>query len=544
MESLSPDERIAQLMMVAAYSNRGEEHRSEILQLIKEHKIGGLIFFQGGPVRQAELMNSYQEASKVPLLGAIDAEWGLGMRLDSTISYPYQMALGAIQDDSMIYAMGKQIASQIKRVGLHLNFAPVVDVNNNANNPVINYRSFGENKFNVAKKGIAYMQGLQEEGVLPTAKHFPGHGDTDTDSHYALPQINHPLKRLDSLEFYPFKEIIKAGIGGVMVAHLNIPALDSSEVPSTLSKPIITGLLKNEFGFEGLIVTDAMNMKGVTKGNLPGEVDRDAVLAGNDLLEFTEDIPKAIEEIRKAVNEGLITQEEIDKRCRKILALKQWAGLDNYTPILTDNLIEDLNTPGSNLLNRKLLESSLTVLNNRNNLLPLKKPRKLKLASISIGAEKNTKFQESLEIYSSVKHFQLDIDAEKEEVNELKKKIKNYDFVIIGVHDEGSRPRNTMKFSEETQELLGELAKKGNTIISFFKNPYVINKLKDIEAARALILTYQDNELAEEVAAKFIMGGFNASGKLPVSIGDKYKEGDGITVKCRNVTKLSSLQDF
>jgi beta-N-acetylhexosaminidase len=240
----------------------------------------------------------------------------------------------------------------------------------------------------------------------------------------------------------------------------------------------------------------------------------------------------------------LITQEEIDKRCRKILALKQWAGLDNYTPIVTNNLIEDLNTPGSNLLNRKLLESSLTVLNNRNNLLPLKKPRKLKLASISIGADKTTKFQESLGIYSSVKHFQLETDANKEEVNELKKKLKNYDFVIIGVHDEGTRPRNTMKFSKVTQEFLGELAKKRNTIISFFKNPYVINKLKDIEVARALILTYQDNELAEEVAAKFIMGGFNASGKLPVSIGDKYKEGDGITVKCRNVTKLSSLQDF
>ncbi|MBK5193257.1 MAG: glycoside hydrolase family 3, partial [Flavobacteriaceae bacterium] len=325
MKSLTPNERIAQLIMVAAYSNRGEEHRQEILELIKNQKIGGLIFFQGGPIRQVSRMNEYQAASKVPLLGAIDAEWGLGMRLDSTISYPFQMALGAIQNDSLIYKMGTEVARQIKQVGLHLNFAPVVDVNNNANNPVINFRSFGENKYNVAEKGIEYMCGLQDGGVLPTAKHFPGHGDTSTDSHFALPQINHSLARLDSLELYPFREIIKAGIGGVMVAHLDIPALDSTGVPSTLSKPIISGLLKNKLNFKGLIVTDAMNMKGVTKDNSPGIVDKDAILAGNDLLEFTVDVPLAIAEIRKAINQGLITQAEIDKRCRKLLALKQWA---------------------------------------------------------------------------------------------------------------------------------------------------------------------------------------------------------------------------
>ncbi|MDX1603619.1 MAG: glycoside hydrolase family 3 N-terminal domain-containing protein, partial [Salinimicrobium sediminis] len=287
MKTLTPDERIAQLIMVAAYSNRGEEHRQEILKLINEQKIGGLIFFQGDPESQVKLMNEYQEASKVPLLGAIDAEWGLGMRLDNTISYPFQMALGAIQDEDLLYELGTEVARQIRRTGLHLNFAPVVDVNNNPNNPVINYRSFGEDKYNVARKATAYMRGMQDGQLLTTAKHFPGHGDTDTDSHYALPQINHPVVRLDSLELYPFKEILKAGIGGVMVAHLNIPALDSTGVPSTLSKPIITGLLKEELGFEGLIVTDAMNMKGVTEGNEPGVVDKDAILAGNDLLEFT-----------------------------------------------------------------------------------------------------------------------------------------------------------------------------------------------------------------------------------------------------------------
>src|SRR5680860_659964 len=373
MKSLTPNERIAQLIMVAAYSNRGEEHRQEILELIKNQKIGGLIFFQGGPIRQVNQMNEYQAASKVPLLGAIDAEWGLGMRLDSTISYPFQMALGAIQNDSLIHKMGTEIARQIKQVGLHLNFAPVVDVNNNPDNPVINFRSFGENKYNVAEKGIEYMRGLQDGGVMATAKHFPGHGDTSTDSHLALPQINHSRARLDSLELYPFREIIKAGIGGVMVAHLDIPSLDSTGVPSTLSKPIITGLLKGELGFQGLIVTDAMNMKGVTKGHAPGEVDRDAILAGNDLLEFTEDVPKAIEEIKKAIKKQFISQKEIDDRCRKILALKQWVGLDTYKPIDIKNIDKDLNSSSAKLLNRNLTESSLTVLQNRSELLPLQR---------------------------------------------------------------------------------------------------------------------------------------------------------------------------
>ena len=407
MKTLSPDERIAQLIMVAAYSNRGDEHREEILKLIKEQKIGGLIFFQGGPVRQVRLMNEYQAYSKVPLLGAIDAEWGVGMRLDSTISYPFQMALGAIQDESLIYDMGAEIAKQIKRTGLHLNFAPVLDVNNNPNNPVINYRSFGEDKYNVTSKSIAYMKGMQDQHLLTTAKHFPGHGDTDVDSHYALPQIKHSRARLDSLELYPFREVVKAGIGGVMVAHLDIPALDSTGVPSTLSKPIITTLLKEELGFKGLTVTDAMNMKGVTEGNDPGIVDKDAILAGNDLLEFTEDVPKAIEEIRKAIKQGLISQAEIDRRARKILAVKYWVGLNKFEPTSLLNIIEELNTPQANLLNRKLTEASLTVLKNDMGLLPVKKLKDLKVASVSIGSGKITAFQRSLSLYTKMKQLLL-----------------------------------------------------------------------------------------------------------------------------------------
>ncbi len=528
METLSPDERIAQLIMVAAFSNRDEEHKQEILKLINEQKIGGVIFFQGGPIRQAKLMNEYQAASKVPLLGAIDAEWGLGMRLDSTISFPFQMALGAIQDDREIYKMGAEVARQIKRIGLHLNFAPVVDVNNNADNPVINYRSFGENRFKVAKKGIAYMQGLQDHGVLPTAKHFPGHGDTDTDSHLALPQILHSRERLDSLELYPFREIIKAGIGGVMVAHLDIPALDASGIPSTLSARIITELLKGELGFEGLIVTDAMNMKGVTKDNLPGIVDKDAILAGNDLLEFTEDVPRAISEISKAVEMGLISQEEIDRRARKILALKQWAGLDNYMPISLKNLTEDLNTSKAKLLNRNLAAASLTLLKNSGQILPLKGPDTLQIAVISVGKEDLTVFQNSMGLYGETTNFNVSNQPSEEELKKLKNQLRSFNVLITGIHDEEIRPYNKLAMSDSLQKFISELAEMKNSVIVLFKNPYVIKDLDNIESASGLLLTYQDTPEAENLAARAIFGKTRISGKLPVSVAKKFREGDGL----------------
>lgn len=527
MKTLSPDERIAQLIMVAAYSNRGEEHKQEILKLINEQKIGGLIFFQGDPESQVKLMNEYQQASKVPLLGAIDAEWGLGMRLDSTISFPFQMTLGAIQDNELLREMGVEAGRQVKRVGLHMNFAPVVDVNNNPHNPVINFRSFGEDKYNVAEKAIAYMQGMQQEKILTTAKHFPGHGDTDSDSHYTLPQIKHPYERLDSLELYPFRRILKSGIGGVMVAHLDIPALDSTGLPSTLSKPIITGLLKEKLKFEGLIVTDAMNMKGVTEGNEPGVVDKDAILAGNDLLEFTEDVPKAILEIRKAINEGLISQKEIDRRVRKILAVKQWVGLHRYSPESTGNIVQELNTPEAELLNRKLFEASLTVLRNENDVFPIQNLEDKRFASISFGKDGKTTFQKTLDLYTGITHFNIPLDASQGMIDTLRNQLDSYDLIISGIHDQSRFPRNSLKLSEPALQLIAELSEEENSIFAFFKNPYVLNKIENIEEASGLIVTYQDNELTQELAAQLIFGGIGANGKLPVSVGDKFKAGAG-----------------
>ena len=531
LNKLSLEEKIGQLIMVAAYSNRDKEHKQELLKLIREQKIGGLIFFQGDPIKQVKLMNAYHEASEVPLLGAIDAEWGLGMRLDTTISFPFQMALGAVQDEELLYQMGKEIARQIRMVGLHANFAPVVDVNNNPENPVINYRSFGENKFNVARKSIAYMEGMQDQNILTTAKHFPGHGDTSTDSHYALPQINHSIERLDSLELYPFREIIKAGVGGVMVAHLNIPALDSTGIPSTLSYPIVTELLKEKMGFEGLVVTDAMNMKGVTEGNPPGVVDKDAILAGNDLLEFTEDVPKAIAEIKNAIRDGLISEEELDRRVRKVLAVKQWVGLDHYKKTKTRNLIKKLNSPAAKLLQQQLVEASLTVLRNEGNLLPLLDLKDRKIASVSIGSEDVTAFQEALDLYTRVNHFQVPSDAGEQKLAEVKDSLEGFDLVILGIHDHSKFPRNQLIFSEAVTELISDLSEKDNTIVSFFKNPYSMNKIEDIEEAPALLLTYQDSELTEQVAAQLIFGGIGATGKLPVSVGEKFQEGDGIDIE-------------
>lgn len=529
--TLNTDQRIAQLIMVAAYSNRGDDHRKEILQLICQQKIGGLIFFQGGPVRQARLINEYQRASTVPLLIAMDAEWGLGMRLDSTISFPFQMTLGSVQNDSIIYDMGAEVARQLKRLGVHVNFAPVVDINNNPDNPVISYRSFGENKIKVAEKALAYMKGMQDNGILTTAKHFPGHGDTGTDSHFALPQINHSRERLDSLELYPFREMIRSGIGGVMVAHLNIPALDSSARPSTLSKSIISDLLRRDLGFKGLIVTDAMNMKAVTASNAPGVVDRDALIAGNDMLEFTEDVARTISEVKKAIKQGMISQKEIDEKCKKMLAVKYWAGLNELKEIATANIVADLNTPQGVLLNRWLTEAAITVLKNDHELIPVQGLDTLSVASVSIGSNAVTAFQQTLGLYTSVKHFTIPADADPSLIDSIKTQLKAHNLIIVGLHDEGVRPLNRINFSESVLRLISELAKQKNTIISVFKNPYVLDRLNTIEDADGLIVTYQNTTNAEELAAQLIFGGISASGRLPVSIGEKFSSGDGIDVQ-------------
>jgi len=417
-ESLNPDERIAQLFMVAAWSNKDSNHIREISDLITKYKIGGLMFMQGGPGRQARLTNYYRSLSTVPLMIAIDAEWGLGMRLDSTVSFPRQMMLGAIAGDSLVYEMGKEVARQCRLLGININFAPVADINNNPSNPVINSRSFGENKMNVTEKALAYMRGLQDNGVFACGKHFPGHGDTDTDSHLSLPLLQFPKSRLDTLELYPFKKLIEKGLKCMMVAHLSVPALDSAKnAVTTLSSKVVTGLLKNELGFQGLVFTDALNMKAANTTFKPGELEVKALIAGNDVLLFPENVPVAIKEIQKAISSGKISSIDIDMRCKKILVAKYLMGLNHQSKVDTKNIHARLNTIQSELLKRKMVESSLTLVKNDNNLIPLKRLDTLSIAVISTGNSDSTVFQQFLGFYTQTANFSFDAVSLREQVS-------------------------------------------------------------------------------------------------------------------------------
>lgn len=530
-KTLTPDERIAQLFMVAAYSNKDKNHFDDIKELVTKYKIGGLIFFQGGPVRQAVQTNCYQSCSKVPLFVAIDAEWGLAMRLDSTTKFPRQMTLGAIQDEKLIYDMGAEIARQCKRIGMQINFAPVVDINNNPLNPVISNRSFGEDKYNVTRKALMYMKGMQDNGVLANAKHFPGHGDTDSDSHKTLPTVKASRQRLDSLELYPFKELFAQGLGSIMVAHLSIPALDTTKnQASTLTKKIVTGLLKDSLGFKGLIFTDALNMKGVSKFYKPGEVDVKALIAGNDVLLFAEDVPTAIIEIKKAIERGEISQEEIDKRCMKILLAKQWSGLNHYQKIKIKNIYTDLNTPQADLINRKLTQASLTLLQNKNNVIPLQNLDTLKIASLSLGYKQLNVFQTTLSNYSPIKHFGIDKDAKQSMFDTVLAQLKNYNIVIVHLNNTNNKPDKDFGITTQSKSFIKALMKQNKVIINIAANPYILSKIDSLDLAEAVIMSYEDNDLSASYSAQLIFGGVAATGKLPISSGN-YKVGTGIDTK-------------
>lgn len=527
--NLTPDERIGQLFMVAAYSNKGSQHVEEITKLITDHKIGGLIFFQGGPGRQAKLTNLYQSQSRVPLLVSIDGEWGLAMRLDSTIKYPRQMSLGAIENDSLVYFMGKEIARQCKRMGIHVNLAPVVDINNNPRNPVISNRSFGEDKYNVSRKGIMYMKGMQDARVMANAKHFPGHGDTDSDSHKTLPLISHSRIRMDSVELYPFRELIREGLSSMMIAHLFMPAYDTTQnQASTLSKNIVTDLLKKEMGFKGLIFTDALNMKGVSKFYAPGVVDVKALLAGNDVLLFSEDVPVAISEIKKAIETGEISQQEIDLRCKKILQAKEWAGLRDYTSIDLKDLEEDLNTPDAQLMNLNLVENSLTLLQNKDSLIPLKNLDTLKIAALNIGYPKKNKFQETLELYAPVNSFSINKEATGAEVDTILKQLDSFNLVVISIDNTNNNPVKNFGITEQSNRLISRINLDKKVILSFFGNPYGLSRIENPSALHGLVMSYEDSDLSQFLTAQLIFGGIAARGRLPITASNDFPIGSGI----------------
>lgn len=531
MESLTLDEQISQLMMITVYPRQGDKEKNIILQEIKTLKPGGILVMQGSPVKTASWINEFQKNSTTPLLVAIDGEWGLSMRIDSTMVYPYAQAVGAMQDTIWVYQMGLNVGRQLRAMGIHMNFAPDADVNTNPNNPVINFRSFGEDKNNVAEKTWQIAKGMQDAGVIPVAKHFPGHGDTQTDSHKTLPLVNHSKARLDSVETYPFRYLAEKGISGIMSAHLNVPALDNSGTPSSLSKKIITGYLKDEIGFKGFVVTDAINMKGVR--TQAGNAEVEALKAGNDMIEFVPDLQKAIASVKEAIATGEITKQEIENKCRKVLALKRWANLDRYLPANLSHLTSRLNSPYYEVTSRKLIQNSLTILSN-NTTLPVEHLDSLKIASVMIGDDSVSPFQKMLGEYTQIDHFTLSKNATQQEWANLRIKLGNYNLVIAGVKGIHIYPSGKYGTTEVQRNAVSDLIQENKTIIAFFGNAYALKYFANIHHAAGLILAYQDNPLTQQLTAQLVFGANSASGKLPVSVDERFRLNDGIEVKKNN----------
>jgi beta-N-acetylhexosaminidase len=549
-QSLSEEQRIAHLFLVAAYANKNEEHYSAIEELIRRYNIGGLIFFQGTPTAQVTLTNRYQQAAQTPLLIATDAEWGLGMRLHHTISYPQQMTLGALQDDALIYDMGAEIARQLKRIGVHINFAPVMDVNNNPYNPVIGKRSFGECQEKVATKGIAYMRGLQDHGILAVAKHFPGHGDTNKDSHHALPTITRNRDELDALELFPFKQAIESGLQGIMVAHLHVPAYDdTTQHATTLSKKVVTDLLKHQLGFRGLVFTDALNMKGVHAHCLPGEVDLLALTAGNDVLVFPEDVPKSIALIRQAIEEKKLEEDSIHEKVKRLLRLKYQMHLHTWRPIETQNLEAQLHTPHAHLLKQQLFEQAITVVANEEHLIPIKDLAQYNIACLSIISENTDRKQKAssatamsnaqprelsaaelfpsmLKKYAPISHHTLVREAITPAVADtLASELKQYQVVIVGIHGMSANLGSNFGLKAQELQLLKSLEQDTALIIVPFGSVY---SLTYFSTFKHVIMPYEDDPVAASVVPQVIFGALPAKGKLPVSIPGAWGVGRGI----------------
>lgn len=522
--ALNFEERLGQLFMVAAYSNKDQKHVDEISKLVREENLGGLIFFQGGPNRQARLTNFYQAQAKTPLMIAMDAEWGIGMRLDSVWNFPKAMTLGAIQDPTLIYQMGSEIARQFKELGMHVNFAPVVDVNSNPQNPVIGYRAFGENKDVVTQRAVAYMKGLQDNGIIANAKHFPGHGDTESDSHYTLPVIKHAEKRIWDVDLYPYQELFRENLMSVMVAHLNVPSLDNgSNIPTSLSKPVVTDLLQNRMNFQGLIFTDALNMKGVANFSRPGEVDLKALLAGNDVLLYSQDVPKAKALIKEAVANGTISENEINRRVKKVLKAKYWAGLNEYKPIDTYKISDRLNTEKTKEVIEKLYADAITIASNKDDLLPFKQLDLKKFASLTIGDE-GKEFSQYLNKYTKVDHFTIPKALGESAHYNLMKQLEDYDVVIVGLMGVTNSPQRAFGVAPGDIQLIKSLEKRQKVATVLFGNAYAA---KALEGFGNVVLAYENTGITQQLAPQILFGGRPGKGILPVTVSGQFSHGVG-----------------
>lgn len=533
LNSLTPEQRIAQLMVVrlSAYDFKTKTpvyYDSLVAAQVKKYNVGAVCLFQGNPVKLAGILNDLQSKAQTPIMVCIDAEWGLGMRLfDSVQLLPKQMMLGAVQDQSIIYNYGKLVAQQCKRLGIHVNYAPVVDVNNNPNNPVINDRSFGEDKYKVAAYGIEYMQGMQDNGVMACAKHFPGHGDVAVDSHLDLPVINKSITQLDSLELYPFRAIFKAGIGSVMVAHLYIPSIDSSKNRATsISKKNVTGLMRTELGYNGLTFTDALEMQGVKKFFPDGEASVQSLIAGNDMLCLPGDVEQSIKKIKAAIAGGKLSEDDINYHCKRVLLAKyQYIG-EKATPVNQENITAELNQ-GIAAMKRLVAENALTILNKKDSsFFPLAKSGDSDIAFVGIGIAQENDFAKRMKADYNATAFYFDYQQSRDGVAALVNRIKTrFKKVIIGVHSYSRTPANNFGISSAAVELVKQLQNQTSSTSFVFGNPYAI---KNFCSAKNIIACYEDDAIIQQAAADLLQGKLTAKGLLPVTICEQYKYGSGI----------------
>ncbi|MGL4956941.1 MAG: glycoside hydrolase family 3 N-terminal domain-containing protein [Bacteroidales bacterium] len=537
LATLSTREKIAQLLMVAAYSHptsntTASRVNEEVISLINHYQIGGVIFFQGSPQRQIDLTNHFQELSKIPLLISMDAEWGVGMRLDSVSNFPYQLAMATSHNDMLMYQIGIEVAQQFKQLGMHVNFAPVVDINSNPNNPVINVRSFGEDKHIVTRKSLAYMQGMQSEGILACAKHFPGHGNTDKDSHYEVPTLNICRKAIDSIDLFPFKSLINDGIAGVMVGHLSVPSIDNTKQLASLSSHLTDSLLHQTLNFKGLTFTDGMQMKAVTQQLKPAQANLQALLAGNDILVFPTDIPATFDTIEAAIQQGRMTMQKLDEKCLRVLRSKHWLGLSELkkTPQLANN--QQLNSNSANLLLKEIADKTITLTHNPKLLIPLQRIDTLRIAYIEASKNNlNNTFYNTAKEYAQLTPFYVN-QHNTVSYDTLRDRLKEYNLIIVNYMDISQRlPHKNYDMNSEFCEFIGELASRNNVILSLFSSPYTLSQIPNVESLSAIIIANQRSDNYQRSVADAILGGIGIRGKSPVSVKDRIQLGQGLSTK-------------
>ncbi|WEK69284.1 MAG: glycoside hydrolase family 3 N-terminal domain-containing protein [Candidatus Chryseobacterium colombiense] len=517
--SLSQDEKLGQLFIVALYTNKDDSHVNQVRNIVVNEKIGGLILMQDDAAKEINLVNEFQQKSKVPLMIGMDAEWGLYQRIAAAHKFPWAMTLGAIQDKNLVYQMSSKIAEDCKRMGINWDFAPVVDVNTNPNNPIIGNRSFGSEVNNVINSASAYANGLQDHNILAAIKHFPGHGDTSTDSHLDLPVVSHNLERLNTIELAPFKALINKGIGGVMVAHLYVPSLESGKgIPASVSKNIITGLLKEKLGYKGLIITDALNMGAVANKYNPGELDAMAFKAGNDIMLFSQGVAEGKKLIQKAIDNGEIPQSRVEESVKKILLTKYFLGLDKYSPKDPENINFNLNNDTHKTLVQNLYSNALTLLKDEKKLLPLNGKQ---IYYIPLEEAPYQTF--ATQLGSNI------ILKKSTEINT----IPDNSTVIIGLHKDNSTAYKPYKISAESKKIIEDLAKKQNVILNVFGSAYALKDI-DISKISTVLVSYENNDDSMTATANALNGKTKISGRLPVLVNDKLKPGMGIDLKAKS----------